>query len=114
MYRRPTMTCFALKGGTAINLFVRDMPRLSVDTIEELSTARQVSVMDGSAPEVSFLIRPKNHWFMMRNGTNYAYLKPGEKLGPTGWIDGHNVRHNVPYSKRSPLDPWVICDGNNA
>ena len=24
-------TCFALKGGTAINLFDRDMPRLSVD-----------------------------------------------------------------------------------
>lgn len=24
-------TCMALKGGTAINLFVRDMPRLSVD-----------------------------------------------------------------------------------
>jgi len=24
-------TCFALKGGSAINLFVRDMPRLSVD-----------------------------------------------------------------------------------
>jgi predicted nucleotidyltransferase component of viral defense system len=24
-------TSFALKGGTAINLFVRDMPRLSVD-----------------------------------------------------------------------------------
>ena len=24
-------TCFALHGGTAINLFVRDMPRLSVD-----------------------------------------------------------------------------------
>lgn len=24
-------TCFALKGGTAINFFVRDMPRLSVD-----------------------------------------------------------------------------------
>ena len=23
---------FALKGGTAINLFIRDMPRLSVDT----------------------------------------------------------------------------------
>lgn len=23
--------CFALKGGTAINLFVRDCPRLSVD-----------------------------------------------------------------------------------
>ena len=24
-------SCFALKGGTAINLFVRNMPRLSVD-----------------------------------------------------------------------------------
>lgn len=24
-------TCFALKGGTAINLFIRNMPRLSVD-----------------------------------------------------------------------------------
>ena len=23
--------CFALKGGSAINLFIRDMPRLSVD-----------------------------------------------------------------------------------
>ena len=26
-----TETCFALKGGTAINLFIRDMPRVSVD-----------------------------------------------------------------------------------
>jgi hypothetical protein len=24
-------TCFAIKGGTAINLFIRDLPRLSVD-----------------------------------------------------------------------------------
>ncbi len=24
--------CFALKGGTAINLFLRDLPRLSVDS----------------------------------------------------------------------------------
>jgi hypothetical protein len=24
-------SCFALKGGTAVNLFVRDLPRLSVD-----------------------------------------------------------------------------------
>ena len=27
----PPEDCFALKGGTAINLFIRDMPRLSVD-----------------------------------------------------------------------------------
>jgi hypothetical protein len=30
---------FAMKGGTAINLFVQDMPRLSVDTC--LPTGRQ-------------------------------------------------------------------------
>ncbi len=24
-------SCFAIKGGTAINLFIRDLPRLSVD-----------------------------------------------------------------------------------
>jgi len=28
-------TCFALKGGSAINLFVRDLPRLSVAELEE-------------------------------------------------------------------------------
>ncbi len=33
--------CFALKGGTAINLFVRDMPRLSVDI--DLATYRWMS-----------------------------------------------------------------------
>lgn len=38
-------TCFAMHGGTAINLFVRDMPRLSVDIdltyvpIEERTTS---------------------------------------------------------------------------
>ena len=30
--------CFAIKGGTAINLFVRDMPKLSVDI--DLTTSR--------------------------------------------------------------------------
>ena len=38
-----TETCFALKGGSAINLFVRDMPRLSVDVdltyLEERATS---------------------------------------------------------------------------
>ena len=27
-------SCFALKGGTAINLFIRNMPHLSVDIIK--------------------------------------------------------------------------------
>lgn len=33
-------TNLALKGGTAINLFVRDMPRLSVDTPSDLCAKR--------------------------------------------------------------------------
>ncbi len=33
--------CFALKGGTAINLFVRNMPRLSVDIDPDLP-AREI------------------------------------------------------------------------
>ena len=41
-------TCFALKGGTAINLFVRDLPRLSVDI--DLTylpvTSREASLAD--------------------------------------------------------------------
>ena len=32
-------SCFALHGGTAINLFVRDLPRLSVDI--DLTSVRE-------------------------------------------------------------------------
>jgi len=52
-------TCFALKGGTAINLFIRDMPRISVDidlaylpikqrdeSLAEISTAIQAIATD--------------------------------------------------------------------
>ena len=41
-------TCFALKGGTAINLFVRDLPRLSIDIdLTYLPVAsREVSLAD--------------------------------------------------------------------
>lgn len=33
-----TETCFALKGGTAINLFIRDLPRLSVCRVMHRAT----------------------------------------------------------------------------
>ena len=64
--------CFALKGGTAINLFVRDLPRLSVDIdlvylpirerAESLrsidaamrSIAARVSTIPGRRPQVGF------------------------------------------------------------
>ena len=44
--------CFALKGGTAINLFVRDMPRLSVDidlTYLPIDEPRPVALQNISA-----------------------------------------------------------------
>lgn len=56
--------CFALKGGTAINFFVRDMPRLSVDIdltylpIEEWETSlKNVSPALG---RIAIAIRKKN------------------------------------------------------
>jgi hypothetical protein len=48
-------TCFALKGGTAINLFVRNLPRLSVDIdlvylpIEDRETDWQLLGLPGVA-----------------------------------------------------------------
>ena len=40
-------TCFALKGGTAINLFVRNLPRLSVDMGGERTSS---GLLSGSIP----------------------------------------------------------------
>jgi predicted nucleotidyltransferase component of viral defense system len=42
--------CFALKGGTAINLFVRDMPRFSVDIdLTYLAIVRPTHILEHSA-----------------------------------------------------------------
>ena len=53
--------CFALKGGTAINLFVRDMPRLSVDidlTYLPLTSRRPaLRVIDAALKRVAQRIR---------------------------------------------------------
>ncbi len=48
IFRRPT---FALKGGTAINLFVQDMPRLSVDL--DLVYIDHQSERDAALAEIS-------------------------------------------------------------
>jgi hypothetical protein len=52
--------CFALKGGTAINLFVRNMPRLSVDVdltyMPVLPRAESLAAIDAAmkkSPSVS-------------------------------------------------------------
>lgn len=66
-------TCFALKGGTAINLFVRDLPRLSVEfanmvetvvSLEELLVVRECLLetihQELTDAERSFLLSFKN------------------------------------------------------
>lgn len=49
-------TCFALKGGTAINLFVRDLPRLSVDIdltyVNVFPRARSLGAIDKAMKRV--------------------------------------------------------------
>lgn len=50
-------SCFALKGGTAINLFVRDMPRLSVDIdltyVHVFPRARSLGAIDKAMKRIS-------------------------------------------------------------
>ena len=53
--------CFALKGGTAINLFIRDMPRLSVDIdLTYLPTnppAEALAVIDAAMRRIAQRVR---------------------------------------------------------
>src|ERR1700675_2729843 len=53
--------CFALKGGTAINLFVRNMPRLSVDVdltyLPLLPRAESLAAIDAAMKRIAKRIR---------------------------------------------------------
>lgn len=54
---------FALKGGTAINLFIRDMPRLSVDIdltyLPVQERAASLAGIDGALKRISTRVRDK-------------------------------------------------------
>ena len=71
-------SCFALHGGTAINLFVRDLPRLSVDIdltyipIEDRQTALQ-NISEA-------LIRIKNRVERYVNNVHVRHQKEKGKL----------------------------------
>jgi hypothetical protein len=65
-------TCFALKGGTAINLFVRDLPRLSVDIdLTYLPVADRASSLKGIDAG------------MGRIGDDIARSIPGARVSPS-------------------------------
>jgi predicted nucleotidyltransferase component of viral defense system len=56
-------TCFALKGGTAINLFVRDTPRLSVDIdltyLPVQSYAESLAAIDAAMGRIATQVKAK-------------------------------------------------------
>lgn len=64
--------CFALKGGTAINLFVRDMPRLSVDidlafvTVGERAAA--LAEIDAALARITATLSGSPHGYRVRVG----------------------------------------------
>src|SRR4051794_24683022 len=65
-------SCFALKGGTAINLFIRDMPRLSVDIdLTYLPVADRASSLKGIDAA------------MGRLGDRIALGIPGARVNPS-------------------------------
>ncbi|MDU0340495.1 nucleotidyl transferase AbiEii/AbiGii toxin family protein [Bosea rubneri] len=67
--------CFALKGGTAINLFVRDMPRLSVDI--DL-TFLPVAPRDESLVAIEqALLRIRDRLKVAINGVQITESRPG-------------------------------------
>ncbi len=65
--------CFALKGGTAINLFVRDMPRLSVDIdltylpVEE--RAASLAAIDAALKRIAASVRTNIRGAQITEGT---------------------------------------------
>ena len=56
-------SCFALKGGTAINLFVRDLPRVSVDLdltyLPVLERSQSLSAIDAALRRIAESIRAR-------------------------------------------------------
>ena len=81
--------CFALKGGTAINLFIREMPRLSVDI--DL-TYLPVESRDTSLQTMDTALK--------RIGTNIEKYIPGAAVTA-------NKMHGLPYCNRVQ----VVKDG---
>ena len=60
--------CFALKGGTAINLFIRDLPRLSVDIDLDFT----VNVSREELPEIKEKFKKRLTDYMWQEGYSLA------------------------------------------
>lgn len=73
-------TCLALKGGTAINLFVRNMPRLSVDLdlaylpiADRQSSLQEITEFSETIGDVLTQKIPNSHIGFRKTNENYVY-----------------------------------------
>lgn len=103
--------CFALKGGTAINLYLRDMPRLSVDIdlaylpVEDRDTSLEaIDVALGA-------IADDIHQHVPRTRLKASVLKgTGRRFKLTVWQDDVNVKIEVTPVLRGSVYPSEIRD----
>ena len=113
--------CFALHGGTAINLFVREIPRLSVDidltyipledratTFENINKAlaRIKGTIEAIVPNVIVVPKPNELKLQISNGQ--AQIKLEVNQGIRGSVDRTAKQHKKPLTAfvKYRLYPW--------
>lgn len=104
-----TEDCFALKGGTAINLFIRDMPRLSVDIdltyLPVSSRTESLTVIDAAMKRIAGRIQKA-----LPKAKITPFTTPPEKMTTRLLIrdDGVQVKIEVtPVLRGSVYEPEI-------
>ena len=107
--------CFALKGGTAINLFVRDLPRISVDldltylpVADRDTSLTAIDARDAPSPRACVASPgwPSSRQFYMRWQRHLcAALAKLVLVMQAGlcWSDGAQIQH-----RKSRLPSWCV------
>lgn len=101
-------SCFALKGGTAINLFVRDMPRLSVDIdlayLPVQDRANSLSEVAAALERIASAIESK-----LRGSKVQRTIVEGQLIKLVAWRAGVRVKIEVsPVLRGCVRDPAVL------
>ena len=102
--------CFALKGGTAINLFVRDMPRLSVDIdLTYLPFDDRVAAMEGVADALR-RIKGRIEATIPASKANLVPQSDGQEAKLTCQVRGAQIKIEVNTIIRGHVLPPRIMD----
>ena len=100
--------CFALKGGTAINLFVRDMPRLSVDIdlayLPVQDRATSLFEVAAALERIASVIESR-----LRGSTVQRTIVAGQLIKLVAWRGGVRVKIEVsPVLRGCVREPGVL------